>query len=223
MLYFPTSFDPSTAPPDAVKQAGGIDNLMDQVGQLAQALSSNTVSLQRLTNEQQRLDGDWKYVKDRASNLHARVGPRGRDGPPGMPGIQGPRGETGTVGPIGWPGKPGLSLQGPVGRQGRQGDEVAEEAGGGGELAGGGAAARASGGSATVLRQRRAIGGHAEGAGRRRDVSKIAGMQATISSLQGEIKGLKSTIGVLIDKNPVLTKYSKVMLGATKRVLQTTN
>jgi hypothetical protein len=216
VLYFPTSFDPSTAPPDAVKQAGGIDNLMDQVGQLAQALSSNTVSLQRLTNEQQRLDGDWKYVKDRASNLHARVGPRGRDGPPGMPGIQGPRGETGTVGPIGWPGKPGLSLQGPVGRRGRQGDEVAEEA------AGGGAAARASGVSGTVLRQRRAFGGHAEGGGRRGDVTKIAGMQATISSLQGEIKGLKSTIGVLIDKNPVLTKYSKVMLGATKKVLQTT-
>jgi hypothetical protein len=31
VLYFPTKFDPATAPPDAVQQAGGMDNLMEQV------------------------------------------------------------------------------------------------------------------------------------------------------------------------------------------------
>jgi hypothetical protein len=32
VLYFPTHFDPATAPPDAVQQAGGVDNLEEQVG-----------------------------------------------------------------------------------------------------------------------------------------------------------------------------------------------
>lgn len=119
VLYFPTHFDPSTAPPDAVAQAGGVDELENEVGQLAQALSSNTVSLQRLSHKQQQLNNDWVFIKDRSSHLRAEAGPRGRDGPQGMPGMQGPRGPTGTIGPMGLQGKPGVGVEGPPGHRGR--------------------------------------------------------------------------------------------------------
>ena len=49
------------------------------------------MSLQRLEEEQGRLASDWGTVKDRASGLHAQVGPRGRSGAPGPQGIPGMR------------------------------------------------------------------------------------------------------------------------------------
>eukprot|EP00960_Hanusia_phi_P069566 767125-Hanusia_phi.AAC.2 len=86
VLYFPTHFDPRTAPSQEVKRAGGIGNLEENVAALAEALSSNTISLQRLLDKQRYMKQDWKSIAVRAKGLHAVRGPRGAPGEMGLPG-----------------------------------------------------------------------------------------------------------------------------------------
>eukprot|EP00292_Cryptomonas_paramecium_P018443 CAMPEP_0113697768 /NCGR_PEP_ID=MMETSP0038_2-20120614/22321_1 /TAXON_ID=2898 /ORGANISM="Cryptomonas paramecium" /LENGTH=118 /DNA_ID=CAMNT_0000620823 /DNA_START=248 /DNA_END=600 /DNA_ORIENTATION=- /assembly_acc=CAM_ASM_000170 len=71
VLQFPTNFDVSTAPEDAVRAAGGISNLQTQISQLATALQSNTISLLRLRQQQGGLAKDWHAVKRRFAGLQA--------------------------------------------------------------------------------------------------------------------------------------------------------
>ena len=124
VLYFPTHFEPGSAPQRAVKEAGGVSNLQEKISSLAEALSSNTMSLQRLLDKQQNLNADWSQIDARAKMLHAVRGPRGPPGERGLPGPPGDRGPTGTMGPPGFPGPPGLSLRGPQGVPGGEGDVI---------------------------------------------------------------------------------------------------
>ena len=124
VLYFPTHFEPGSAPQRAVKEAGGVSNLQEKISSLAEALSSNTMSLQRLLDKQQNLNADWSQIDARAKMLHAVRGPRGPPGERGLPGPPGERGPTGTMGPPGFPGPPGLSLRGPQGLPGGEGDVI---------------------------------------------------------------------------------------------------
>jgi len=127
VLYFPTHFDPRTAPPEEVKRAGGIGNLEENVAALAEALSSNTISLQRLLDKQRYMKQDWKSVTVRAKGLHAVRGPRGPPGLMGLPGPAGERGVPGTMGPPGFPGLPGENVEGPPGPPGAEDEETEEE------------------------------------------------------------------------------------------------
>lgn len=124
VLYFPTHFQAETAPQEAIQQAGGVSNLQEKIASLAEALSSNTMSLQRMLDKQKNMHADWTQIQAQAKMLHAVRGPRG---PPGQPGLQGPSGErgpTGTLGPPGFPGKRGEELRGPQGPPGMEGDVV---------------------------------------------------------------------------------------------------
>ncbi|KAJ1474068.1 hypothetical protein T484DRAFT_1833752 [Baffinella frigidus] len=143
VLYFPTHFDETNAPARAVQEAGGVTNLQEQVAQLAQALSSNTVSLQRMLNKQSNMAGDWGDIStgfprmldkqsnmagdwgdisQRAKALHAE--PRTFRAAPGhllaAPGSFGPMGLAGPFGPMGLAGPSGE--RGPPGTMGMQGD-----------------------------------------------------------------------------------------------------
>lgn len=121
VLYFPTHFDENNVPARAVREAGGVTNLQEQVAQLAQALSSNTVSLQRLMDKQSNMAGDWQDITARARALHAVRGPRGPPGPMGLNGPPGERGPPGTMGQQGEPGNGGITIQGPAGQMGPAG------------------------------------------------------------------------------------------------------
>jgi len=124
VLYFPTHFTAETAPQEAVVQAGGVSNLQEKISSLAEALSSNTMSLQRMLDAQKNMNTDWSQIDARAKMLHAVRGPRG---PPGAQGLQGPsgaRGPIGTRGPPGFMGERGEELRGPHGPPGMEGDVV---------------------------------------------------------------------------------------------------
>jgi len=135
VLYFPTKFNPATAPEEAIQEAGGVSQLEENVAQLAEALSSNTLSLQRLLNKQKEMSGDWGDIQARSKQLHAVRGPPGGPGPVGLRGPAGERGPEGTVGPPGSPGPPGRSIEGPAGFPGPEGDPEYEEDEAGGEEA----------------------------------------------------------------------------------------
>jgi hypothetical protein len=124
VLYFPTHFTPETAPKEAIEQAGGVSNLQEKIASLAEALSSNTMSLQRMLDKQRNMNADWSQIQARAKMLHAVRGPRG---PPGQQGLQGPSGERGppgTGGPPGFEGRKGEELEGPQGPPGAEGELV---------------------------------------------------------------------------------------------------
>jgi len=124
VLYFPTHFKPESAPQEAVQQAGGVSNLQEKIASLAEALSSNTMSLQRMLDKQKDMNADWSQIDARAKMLHAVRGPRG---PPGTQGLQGPSGERGppgTRGPPGFQGEHGEELRGPQGPPGMEGEVV---------------------------------------------------------------------------------------------------
>jgi hypothetical protein len=124
VLYFPTHFKPETAPQEAIQQAGGVSNLQEKIASLAEALSSNTMSLQRMLDKQKNMNADWSQIHAQAKMLHAVRGPRGPPGPQGLQGPSGERGPTGTLGPPGFPGERGEELRGPQGPPGMEGDVV---------------------------------------------------------------------------------------------------
>lgn len=124
VLYFPTHFTPETAPKEAIEQAGGVSNLQEKIASLAEALSSNTMSLQRMLDKQKNMNTDWLQIEARSKMLHAVRGPRG---PPGAQGLQGPSGERGppgSRGPPGFHGERGEKLRGPQGPPGMEGEVV---------------------------------------------------------------------------------------------------
>lgn len=124
VLYFPTHFESTTAPEWAIKAVGGTTNLEEKVAALAEALSANTIGLQRMLEKEAGMRKDWAMLKRRASLLHAIRGPRGPPGPDGMAGPAGERGPEGTEGPPGFWGSPGKGLEGPQGPQGPEGPVV---------------------------------------------------------------------------------------------------
>jgi len=124
VLYFPTHFTAETAPQEAIQQAGGVSNLQENISSLAEALSSNTMSLQRILDAQKNMNTDWSQIDARAKMLHAVRGPRGPPGQQGLEGPSGQRGPIGTRGPPGFEGERGEELRGPQGPPGMEGDVV---------------------------------------------------------------------------------------------------
>jgi len=124
VLYFPTHFKPETAPQEAIEQAGGVSNLQEKIASLSEALSSNTMSLQRMLDKQKNMNTDWSQIQAQAKMLHAVRGPRGPPGPQGLEGPSGERGSTGPRGPPGFPGERGEELRGPQGPPGMEGEVV---------------------------------------------------------------------------------------------------
>mmetsp|Transcript_6920 Transcript_6920/g.16076 ORF Transcript_6920/g.16076 Transcript_6920/m.16076 type:complete len:510 (+) Transcript_6920:230-1759(+) len=124
VLYFPTHFDVSTAPEWAIKAAGGVTNLEENVASLAEALSANTVGLQRMLEKQSNMRKDWAMLKRRSKLLHAVRGPRGPPGSLGLAGPAGERGPPGTMGPPGFQGQGGKGIDGPPGPMGPEGPIV---------------------------------------------------------------------------------------------------
>ena len=234
VLFFPTRFATDSAPKAAVQAAGGVSNLQEKIASLAEALSSNTMSLQRMLDKQKSMNADWAQIDARAKMLHAVRGPRGPPGPQGLQGPSGERGAPGTPGPPGFQGPAGREVRGPRGPPGPEGDVVPltggvkglEEGDEGSTLRmypeGFGAPMPTRESGLEEGRGGRALtlgayfkDGKALGMGRER-----AGTAARVRSTHDDLHELEDQITRVQSKNSILRSYTKSLLRVVKPAVQ---